>query len=57
MGIIKGLYPKNILDIGSGRGTFLWPLINELPQIEISSIDINKIRVDGINAINVGGIK
>ncbi len=26
LGILKGIQPRNLLDIGSGRGTFLWPL-------------------------------
>ncbi len=31
LGILKGIQPQNLLDIGSGRGVFLWPLLNEFP--------------------------
>src|SRR5258708_71775 len=27
LGILKGLQPERLLDIGTGRGVFLWPLL------------------------------
>jgi hypothetical protein len=41
LGIIKGIYPKNILDIGFGRGKFLYPFLEEFKYIKIKSIDEN----------------
>src|SRR5262245_8720941 len=28
LGILRGLRPRSLLDIGSGRGAFLWPLLD-----------------------------
>lgn len=56
LGILKGLYPENLLDIGSGRGTFLWPLLDSFPMLEVTCIDIQSFRVDDINALHAGGI-
>lgn len=41
LGILRGLAPASLLDVGSGRGTFLWPLLDTFPHIEVTSIDIN----------------
>src|SRR5512138_3877464 len=27
LGLLRGLGPATLLDVGSGRGTFLWPLL------------------------------
>src|SRR2546426_348797 len=27
LGLLRGLNPESLLDIGSGRGVFLWPLL------------------------------
>lgn len=55
LGILQGLAPTSLLDIGSGRGTFLWPLLNAFPNLEITAIDTNPIRVNDINAVRQGG--
>src|SRR5262245_40225561 len=31
LGILQGLAPAGLLDIGSGRGAFLWPLLDSFP--------------------------
>ena len=31
IGILKGLMPSNLLDVGSGRGAFLWPTVFNSP--------------------------
>jgi SAM-dependent methyltransferase len=56
IGILQGLAPSSLLDIGSGRGTFLWPLLDAFPNLEVTAVDINAIRVADINAVNAGGI-
>ncbi|HEX4948477.1 MAG TPA: class I SAM-dependent methyltransferase [Blastocatellia bacterium] len=55
LGILQGLAPLSLLDIGSGRGTFLWPLLDTFPYLEVTAIDVNPIRVDDINAVRRGG--
>lgn len=57
LGILQGLAPLTLLDIGSGRGTFLWPLLDAFPYLEVTAIDVNPIRVTDINAVRQGGIE
>ncbi len=57
LGILLGLAPLSLLDIGSGRGTFLWPLLDAFPYLEVTAIDTNPIRVNDINAVWSGGIE
>jgi 2-polyprenyl-3-methyl-5-hydroxy-6-metoxy-1,4-benzoquinol methylase len=56
LGLLRGLAPSNLLDIGSGRGTFLWPLVDSFPELPITAIDKNPVRADNIGAVRRGGI-
>jgi ubiquinone/menaquinone biosynthesis C-methylase UbiE len=56
LGVLHSLNPNTLLDIGSGRGTFLWPLLDSLPNLKVTSIDKEEIRVRDINAVKKGGI-
>jgi ubiquinone/menaquinone biosynthesis C-methylase UbiE len=56
LGILHGLAPASLLDIGSGRGAFLWPLLNEFPHLEVTAIDLNPVRVGDLDAVRRGGI-
>lgn len=56
LGVLHGLMPNTLLDIGSGRGTFLWPLLDSLPNLKVTSVDKEEIRVMNINAVKKGGI-
>lgn len=56
LGILRGLNPASLLDVGSGRGVFLWPLLDAFPELEVRVIEINPQRVDDIDAVNRGGI-
>jgi len=33
LGILRGLIPESVLDIGSGLGVFLWPLLDAFPWL------------------------
>src|SRR5687768_6558356 len=35
LGILRGLAPSSLLDVGSGRGTFLWPFLDENIEIPV----------------------
>jgi ubiquinone/menaquinone biosynthesis C-methylase UbiE len=56
LGILKGLQPQSLLDIGSGRGTFLWPLVNEFPVLPVTAIDTREQRITDIEAVRRGGV-
>lgn len=56
LGILRALSPETLVDVGSGRGTFLWPLLDAFPDLQVTAVDINPVRVTDINAVRVGGI-
>jgi ubiquinone/menaquinone biosynthesis C-methylase UbiE len=56
LGILKGLQPRHLLDIGSGRGAFLWPLLDAFPDLPVTALDVLDYRVADIQAVHDGGI-
>ncbi len=56
LGILKGLQPANLIDIGSGRGAFLWPLLDAFPWLPITAVDRLDYRVADIHAVRDGGV-
>lgn len=57
LGFLKGICPNNLLDVGSGRGVFLFPLLRDFPYIEVTSIDILDKRIELLNYIKLGGMR
>ena len=55
LGVLQGLAPSRLLDIGSGRGAFLWPLLDSFPSLEVIALDHNPRRVVDIDAMRRGG--
>ncbi|MBL8148712.1 MAG: methyltransferase domain-containing protein [Blastocatellia bacterium] len=55
-GILRALSPQELLDVGSGRGTFLWPLVDSFPELTITSIDKDIKRVEAVQAVKDGGL-
>jgi 2-polyprenyl-3-methyl-5-hydroxy-6-metoxy-1,4-benzoquinol methylase len=56
LGILKGIQPRNLLDIGSGRGAFLWPLLESFPSLPVTCVDVLDYQVADIQAVQRGGI-
>jgi 2-polyprenyl-3-methyl-5-hydroxy-6-metoxy-1,4-benzoquinol methylase len=57
LGILKGITPAELLDIGSGRGAFLWPLLDTFPWLPTTALDTLEHRVAGIQALCDGGVE
>jgi ubiquinone/menaquinone biosynthesis C-methylase UbiE len=55
LGVLQGLTPASLLDIGSGRGAFLWPLLDLFPHMRVIALDRNPARVADIDAVGRGG--
>jgi ubiquinone/menaquinone biosynthesis C-methylase UbiE len=57
IGILKGIAPANLLDVGSGRGTFLWPLLAAFPELPVTAIDTSERWASDLQAVRVGGVR
>lgn len=53
-GYLHQFAPESLLDIGSGRGVFLWPLLDTFPQLRVHCIDVREDRVADIQAVASG---
>ena len=60
LGFLQGIVPaglcNSLLDVGSGRGVFLFPLLREFPDLEVTSLDILPHRVELLKCLHDGGI-
>ena len=57
LGFLKGIYPENLLDVGSGRGVFLFPFMRDFPYAEVTALDILPHRFEFLDMIRSGGIE
>ena len=55
-GIVSAGQCESLLDVGSGRGVFLFPLLREFPALEVTSVDILPLRVELLDCIRTGGV-
>jgi ubiquinone/menaquinone biosynthesis C-methylase UbiE len=55
-GLLRALAPADLLDVGSGRGAFLWPLLDTFPQLRVTAGDVLPHRLADLQAVAAGGI-
>ena len=56
LGVLQSIAPTNLLDIGSGRGVFLWPLLDEFSHLPVMAIDHSPQRASDFESVHRGGI-
>lgn len=57
IGFLRGVYFESLLDVGSGRGVFLIPFLEEFPHINVTSLDILDKRIRLLSDLKEGGIE
>lgn len=57
LGAFHALAPASLLDVGSGRGTFLWPLLYHFPSLPVTAIDHSSRRAEDLRAVRLGGVE
>ena len=55
LGFLYGVEFETLLDIGSGRGVFLLPFMEEFPRVQVTSLDLLDKRVTFLNELAAGG--
>lgn len=55
LGVLRGLRPGSLLDLGTGRGVFLWPLLEAFPELRVHAVDLLSRRIERIEAVARGG--
>ena len=55
LGFLRGIEFSSLLDVGSGRGAFLWPFLDEFPDKETHVMDLMPQRVAVLRAVAAGG--
>ncbi len=56
LGFLKGISFETLLDVGSGRGVFLFPFLNSFPWVKVTSADILDYRAEFLAEISRGGM-
>ena len=56
LSFLKAIQFDTLLDVGSGRGAFLWPFMDEFPHVETYSVDLLPHRIDILKQVRDGGI-
>ncbi|MEM7167059.1 MAG: class I SAM-dependent methyltransferase [Planctomycetota bacterium] len=57
LGFLRSVQPSSLLDIGTGRGAFLWPLLDAFPDLPVHCVDVLPHRVEMLEEVRKGGIE
>ncbi len=56
LGILRGICPEDLLDVGSGRGVFLFPFLRAFPDTPVTSLELLPRRAQMLDAVRRGGM-
>ena len=57
IGFLHAIRPDSLLDIGSGRGTALWPMMDSLTELDFTSTELHPERLKDLRAVSAGGLE
>lgn len=56
IGALRGFAPESLVDLGSGRGVFVWPLLDALRELRVTAVDVLPHRAQLYEHVRRGGI-
>ena len=56
LGTLRAIAPTHLLDIGTGRGVFLWPLLDAFPSLMVTAVERDDVSRRHLEAVRRGGI-
>lgn len=56
LGWLRGFAPASLLDVGSGRGAFLWPLLDAFPGLPVTALEQSSDRAAQLAEVQLGGV-
>lgn len=56
LGFLRSVGARSLLDVGSGRGAFLWPCLDALSGLEATALDLLPHRVEFLESVRLGGV-
>jgi 2-polyprenyl-3-methyl-5-hydroxy-6-metoxy-1,4-benzoquinol methylase len=57
LGVLRGIAPQSLIDFGSGRGVFLWPLLDVFAHLPVTAVERDARRLGHLDAVRRGGIE
>lgn len=57
LGFLKSLQFESLMDVGSGRGVFLFPFLDQFAWVSVTAVDILEHRTEFLNTIHRGGME
>lgn len=57
LGILKSLQFESLMDVGSGRGVFLFPFLDQFPWVSVTAVDIREDKTKFLDTIYRGGME
>lgn len=57
LGALRGFGAGSLVDLGSGRGAFVWPLLDGLPELAVTATDVLPHRAQLFAHVARGGVE
>jgi 2-polyprenyl-3-methyl-5-hydroxy-6-metoxy-1,4-benzoquinol methylase len=57
LSILHGIAPASLLEVGCGRGAFLWPLLDGIRDLPVTAVDKEEAHVAAAKAVIRGGVE
>jgi len=57
LGWLRGFAPASLLDVGSGRGAFLWPFVDAFASLPVTVVEADSNRAGQLRSVARGGLE